>query len=384
MIKDFDVIILGTGAAGLMCASFLKEKNIAIIDHNPSIGAKIKISGGGKCNITNKRVSYKNYLGDSKFVQKILESFTNKDLLLWLKKRDCNPIIRKKTQYFCPKTSKEILDIFKKETSFATFFLNHEILDIEKENDFFIKTSKVNLTSKYLVVATGGLSYKKIGASSIGYDIAKSFGHTVTPLKPALVGLTVQKEQFWFKSLSGISFKATIKVNNKEFFDDILFTHKGISGPAILNASLYWEKGKIVIDFLNGKKLQTFLKNPHKQLISQLPFPKRFTKSFLESISLKDKKIKELKQDDFEKLKILENYPFSPAGTFGFERAEVTKGGVKTDEIDFDLMSKRVKNLFFIGEVLDVTGELGGYNFQWAFSSAVTAARSINDFSRSC
>ena len=193
-------------------------------------------------------------------------------------------------------------------------------------------------------------------------------------LKPALVGLTVQKEQFWFKSLSGISFKANVKILKKEFFDDILFTHKGISGPAILNASLYWDKGKIVIDFLPNKEIKELLIYKNRFTITQIPLPKRFLKEFFKSIGFIDKKVKYLKNSDYEKLEYLKNYSFSPAGTFGFERAEVTKGGVDTKELDENLMSKKNKNLFFIGEVVNVTGELGGYNLQWAFSSGQKVA----------
>ena len=374
-MKTFDILILGAGASGLMCAAFLKNRDFAIIDHNSEIGAKIKISGGGKCNITNRFVSENNYLGDKKFIKNVLNGFTNKDLLNWVKQRGCSPILKKKDQYFCPKSSNELLSIFKKDIDKNRIFLNHEVLDIKKDKDhFFVKTSKEEFLAKNLVVATGGISYKKIGASAIGYDIAKKFGHSIIDLKPALVGFTVQKEQFWFKNLSGVSFEASVKIGNKEFKDDILFTHKGISGPAILNASLYWEKGKIVIDFLQ-KDLKKFLKSPLKQITTQLPLPKRFIKEFLKSIDLEDKKVKDLKKEEYERLKLLNCYQFSPAGTFGFERAEVTKGGVDTKEIDLNLMSKKEKNLFFVGEVLDVTGELGGYNFQWAFSSAVRVAR---------
>ncbi len=381
-----DIAILGAGASGLMCASFLKGKDYALIEHNSSIGAKIKISGGGRCNITNKRVSFKNYLGDPEFVKEILNGFSNEELIKWLKKRSCSPVLKKKNQFFCPHSSQELIDIFLKEIEEKKIFLNREIKDVKRvDGAFLIETSKENFYAKKVVVATGGVSYKKIGATEIGYKIAKKFGHEITPLRPALVGFTVQSEQFWFKELSGISFEAVVQIKDKIFKDNILFAHKGISGPAILNASLYWDKGGVTIDFLNGKKVEEFLRYPYKQIVTLLPFPKRFSKLFLNSIGIKDKKIKELKKEDLKRLKLLEKYTFSPAGTFGFERAEVTKGGVVIKDIDKNsLMSKKVKNLYFIGEVLDVTGELGGYNFQWAFSSAVKAARHIDDTVRDC
>ena len=238
-----------------------------------------------------------------------------------------------------------------------------------KKNDFFkIRTNKGDIKAKKVVVASGGVSFKKLGASDIGYKIANKFSHTIIPLKPALVGLTVQKQEEWFKKLSGISFKAEVKINDKIFNQEILFSHKGITGPAILNASLWWDRGFIEISFL--KNVKNYLKNPNKQISTQILLPKRFVKEFLNLVGIEDKKVKYLTKDEFKKLKLLENYKFAPAGTFGYERAEVTKGGIYTREIGFDLQSKKIKGLYFIGEVLDVTGELGGYNFQWAFSSA--------------
>ncbi|WP_281950799.1 NAD(P)/FAD-dependent oxidoreductase [Nitrosophilus kaiyonis] len=378
-MKNYDIIILGAGASGLMCASFLKNSNFAIIEHNSDIGEKIKISGGGKCNITNRYLSPKNYLGDKDIIKNILDEFSNEDLLKWVKSKGCNLILKKERQYFCEKSSKDLINIFKKEIKSKNIFLNHEIKEVFLKNGVFtIKTDKNLFSSKILIVATGGLSYKKIGATDIGFEIAKKFNHKILPLKPALVGFTVQKEQFWFKNLSGISFRAKVKIKDKIFSDDILFTHKGISGPAILNASLYWDKGNIEIDFLNGKSLRNYLKNPNKIISTQLNLPKRFIKEFLKSINTEDKKVKDLTKEDVNKLNLLLNYKFAPAGTFGFERAEVTKGGVDTNELDNNLMSKKIKNLFFIGEVVNVTGELGGYNFQWAFSSAVKVARYLN------
>jgi predicted Rossmann fold flavoprotein len=362
----YEVIILGAGASGLFLGDLLK-KNYLIIEHNEEIGKKIKVSGGGKCNITNKYVSFKNYNPPNDFVKKALEKFDNKDLLNWLKKRNLNVYERKKNQYFF-KSSSELLRYFKKNVK--NIKLNCEIIDVNKKKDFFeITTSKGVFKAKKLVVATGGKSYKSLGASEIGYKIARKFSHTVTPLKPALCGFTVQKEEFWFKKLSGVSVEVKLYVKNKIFEDSVLFSHKGITGPAVLNASLWWEKGKIKIDFLK-EDIDKFLKNPNKQIITQLPLPRRFIIEFLKNEGIKDKKIKFLTKEEKNKLKKLNSYEFAPAGTFGFERAEVTKGGVNCKELDENMQSKIVKNLYFIGEVCDVTGELGGYNFQWAFSSA--------------
>ncbi|NPA82442.1 MAG: aminoacetone oxidase family FAD-binding enzyme [Epsilonproteobacteria bacterium] len=361
---------MGAGASALFGACRYKDKNIALIDKNPKIGAKLEISGGGKCNLTNRVLSYSNYFPKSSFVKEVLNRFSNKDLLNFLKQRGLNPVLRKENQYFCPKSSLELLNIFKKELSNIPIFLNHTVKNIYKEKDLFIiETDKNILKSEKVVISSGGLSFPKLGATDIAFKIAKNFGHTIYPLRPALVGFTVQKEEFWFKELSGISIESLVRVENKTFKDNILFTHKGISGPAILNASLYWERGKIDIDFLPNFDLN--LKPSKKQISSILPLPKRFTKRFLQEISLQDKPIEKLSKQDMKKLKILKNYSFSPAGTFGFSKAEVTKGGIDLNEIDIDsMMSKKEKNLFFIGECLNATGELGGYNIQWAFSSA--------------
>ena len=367
-----DTVILGGGASGLFLASLL-GKDYLLIEHNAEIGKKIKISGGGKCNITNKNVSCKNYKGNQKCIKEILKKFDNNDLLNWLKKNNLKVFESKENQYFF-KNSDVIINYFKKRVK---NILNAEIKDVFFENNKFkIITDKKIIYSTNVVVATGGMSYKKIGASDIGYKIATKFGHNIISLKPALVGFTVQPSENWFKILSGISLKASVKIKEKTFYQNILFSHKGITGPAILNASLWWDKGKIIINFLKNDVF-SYLKNSNKQISTQLPLPKRVVKEFLNSKNLKDKKVKELKLFEKEKLKLLNSYEFAPAGTFGFERAEITKGGVDINEINEFLESKIQKELYFTGEVLDVTGELGGYNFQWAFSSAYSVYSDI-------
>lgn len=369
----FDVLILGGGASGLFLGSLLKNKKFLILEHNEDIGAKIKISGGGKCNITNKILSASNYKGNKKFIKEILKKFDNKDLLKWLKKNNLEVKEIKKNQYFF--SSSLILKNFFESRLKNYIRVKTEILDVEYDNKFIVKTNKGNFEAKNIIVATGGISFKRVGASDIGYQIAKKFGHKIIMPKPSLVGFSVQKKEQWFKSLSGISFLAEVKVGEKKFNQNILFSHKGITGPAILNASLWWDRGFIEISFL--KNIKKYLKNPNRQISTQLPLPKRFIKEFLNFLNIKDKKIKELTFEEFEKLKLLENYQFAPAGTFGFEKAEVTKGGIDVNEIDFNMQSKRIKGLYFTGEVLDVTGELGGYNFQWAFSSAFAVSLSL-------
>jgi len=376
----FDIIILGAGASGLMSASHInKDYNVGLIDTNGSIGQKIKISGGGKCNITNVKVSSENYDGDKKFIDDILNQFTQKDLLLFLKKYNLELEIRDNRFYFFKQSAKVLIDTFLKKVKQHTLLLNYKVQDVKYQNNqFIINTSKGDIFAKKVVVATGGLSYASIGASDIGYKIAKNFGHNIIKTKPALVGFTVQKEQFWFKELSGISINVTINVNNKKFNDPLLFTHKGISGPSILNASLYWQKGNLTIDFLPSLSINTINTNSKKLLSNSLFLPKRFIQSYLKANNLTDKSIFKYSKNEFEIIQNLNNYQFSPAGNFGYTKAEVTKGGVDTLEIDSKTMqSKLQKGLYFVGEVLDVTGWLGGYNFQWALSSGMVCSKNL-------
>ena len=354
-----------------MVASRLKDRDIALIESNSTIAQKIKISGGGRCNVTNNLVSCDNYLGDCDFIKPSLDAFSQDALLEFLKLRGCQPHIRKNGQYFCKTSSNEIIEIFQKEIKDVMLFLNHKVTKVSKKDNFFIETNKGVFEAKKLIVASGGLSYPKIGASEISYEIALGFGHKVKKTTPALVGFTVQKDQFWMKELSGISTRVDIRIGDKRFNGELLFAHKGISGPVVLNTSLYWEKGEIEVDFLPSYSLKQNLKNSNKHISSALPLPKRFIKLFLESIKLLDKPVSKLNSDEFQKLLKFKNYSFAPAGNFGYQKAEVTRGGISTDEIDPNtMMSKIVDDLYFVGECLDVTGELGGYNFQWAFSSA--------------
>jgi predicted Rossmann fold flavoprotein len=243
-----------------------------------------------------------------------------------------------------------------------------------RDGKFLLTTNRAKFRAKAVVVATGGLSFAKLGATGVGFEIAKSFGHNINRLSPALVGLTLQKEHSFLKSLSGVSTQVVVKVGDKTFQDNLLFTHRGISGPVILNSSLYWQKGSIEIDFLPNFTLQ----KAKKSLSNSLPLPKSLSKALISHLNIQDKPTNLLTQSELDRLKILNSFKLSPSGTFGFSRAEVTKGGVAVDEIDSNMMSRVQEGLFFVGEVLDVTGELGGYNLQWAFSSAYLCAKYLN------
>jgi len=375
---DNKIIIIGGGASALMLAALLPKNSATIIESNPKLGAKILVSGGGKCNITNTLMGVQYFLGDASFVQHPLKSFNEKALMRWLERQNLHPVLKKETQYFCKDSAKELLDIFLKESKKQRVCTDEQVLEVTKRDEiFYVKTNKKTHTAKAVVVASGGLSFPKLGASSIGYDIAESFGHSIVKTAPALVGFTVQKEQFFFKELSGVSTEVKIHIGDDVCEGALLFAHKGMSGPAVLDASLYWEKGKIEIDFLPNFSWKN-IQSSKKQISSLLPMPKRVTKAFLRQFHLEDKPYHQLTMQEIESLQTLSHYSLAPAGTFGYSKAEVTKGGVETSQVDSStMMSKKEDGLYFVGEVLDVTGRLGGYNFQWAFSSAYSCAKNL-------
>ena len=380
-MKIYDVLFLGGGASSLMCASHLKSSlNVGIIDNNAKLASKLKISGGGKCNITSVDVSVDNFDGDSKLVSHALKIFSKDDLLDFLERNKLSPVIRKNRYYFCRDSSDEIINILKKQSRHAEIILNTMIQKVEKVDEVFeVKTSTAIYKAKKLVIATGGKSFKTLGATEIGLDIAKSFDIKEKEFTPALVGMTLQPAQAWVKELSGLSCYVHIKVDDKLLKEDMLFAHKGISGPSVLSASLYWRKGNIIINFLPNDNIFALTKNSKKLLSSAIPLAKRLSKAILKALDVQDIECRKITPKIKEKLEKIHAYDFAPAGNFGFTKAEVSRGGVIADEVHHNtLESKKVQNLFFIGEVVDVTGELGGYNFQWAFSSGVVCAKALN------
>jgi len=380
-MKIYDVLILGAGASGLMCASHLdKNLKVAIVDGNDKVAKKLKISGGGKCNITNVEVNENNFDGDEEFISYALSVFSRDDLLKFLHDNGVEAVLRKDRYYFCKNSSDEIINILKSKTQYFDTLLNREIIEVKKIDKVFeLKTSKGVLKSKKVVVATGGKSFKNLGASEIGLKIAKDFGIKVKEFTPALVGMTLQKDQFWMKELSGLSCYVHITVNDKVLKEDMLFAHKGISGPSVLSASLYWKKGNISVNFLPNSNILNLINSSKKQVSSVIPLPKRLSRAILKALNVKDMECSKLTKESIENLKKIHSYEFAPAGNFGFTKAEVSRGGVLSDELNrYTLEALDIKGLYFTGEVVDVTGELGGYNFQWAFSSAVVSANSIN------
>lgn len=379
-MKIYDVLIIGGGASGLMCARHLnKQLDVAIIDNNEKLAKKIKISGGGKCNITNKFMDVKNFDGDEEIVLNALSEFSRDDLLDFLKQNSIALELRKNRYYFCKRSSEDIINLLKKKTNHVKNILNTTVLEVKKvDNIFEVKTSKNTLKSKKLVIASGGKSFANLGSSDIGLSIAKSFDIKVKEFQPALVGLTLQPLQAWMKELSGLSCYVNIKIEDRVIKEEMLFAHKGVSGPAILSASLYWKKGNINIDFLPNNNIFDLIKEGKKLLSSVIPLPKRLARAILKTIDVQDIECKKLNLKARKNLEAIHNYEFAPAGNFGFTKAEVSRGGVLAQELDTNtLESKNIKGLYFIGEVVDVTGELGGYNFQWAFSSGVVCAKAI-------
>lgn len=383
-MKHYNVTILGGGASGLMCAAQLRQNSslsIAIIEGNNRPALKLKASGGGKCNLTNVEVDESHFLGSETLVKQALKTFGQKALLDYFHQGGLRPVIRKERYYFCPKSSDEVISILMGRSSGCELVLGHKILSVEGETPFVITTDKGKFSADQVVIATGGASYKELGATDIGLKIAQHYGIKTVPFAPALVGLTLQPKEFWMKELSGISFPARIHVAGKTLDEDLLFAHKGISGLVVLSASLYWHKGEIVIDFLPDFDLKKIQKEK-KLLSTALPLPKRFIKAFLDAVVLEDKPCNRLQDDEWEKLLSIRHYTMAPSGTFGLSKAEACRGGVACEEIDAQTMeSTKVRGLYFIGETVDVTGELGGYNFQWAFSSAVVAANAIGSMS---
>ncbi len=425
MKKHYDAIIIGAGAAGLMCGveAAKRGRKVLIIEHNKKVGEKIRISGGGRCNFTNIHTNSENFLSkNERFSVSALKRFSADDFIKMVQKYNISFHEKTLGQLFCDFSASEIIDMFLNELaknnaklSTKTCALNIEKDDVnfsltlhrqenetkypQLESDLFLENDNVNITCESLIIASGGLSIEKMGASSFGYEVAKKFGLKVIQTSPALVGLRVEESSLQdFRNLAGISFYSKVSAINKysdklakkpkkiSFCEAVLFTHRGLSGPAILQISSYVNMGEeIEIDMIpNVDIYQVFLdekiKNPKVEIAKILNnyLPKRLVSFILEKngivgfvADLSNKKLKELAQNiNFYKVKITDND--------GYKKAEVTLGGVDVDEISSkDFEAKKIKRLYFIGEVLDVTGHLGGYNFQFAWASGFAAGQVI-------
>lgn len=399
--STFDVIIIGAGASGLFCAFHAAKygKKTLVIDHANKAGKKILMSGGGRCNFVNTNVSAHNFISQNPhFVRSALSRFSPYHFLEYVYKHRIAFHEKSHGQLFCDHSSKDILTMLLDEchTHGVEICLNTSVLDIDKNSQSFCLTvqqkhqSAQTLLCQSLVVATGGLSIPTLGASGFGYQVALQFGHTITPKAPALVPFTFTDSiGEMTKHLSGISLDV-IAFNNKASFErPMLFTHRGLSGPAMLELSSYWQLGELIhINLLPSLDVGDFLlqqKRQHpKQLIRTVLAPffakklllaleTHFWQSYqdIELANIKDATLKDIGTS-------LNDWQLKPSGTEGYRTAEVTLGGVDTKDIcSQSMQSKRQPNLYFIGEVLDVTGQLGGYNFHWAWASAFACANSL-------
>ena len=394
-MRNIDVLVLGAGAAGMMAAieAGKRGRSVLVVDHATAPGEKIRISGGGRCNFTNinatRAEAQKRFLSQNpKFALSALSRYTPQDFIALVKRYGIAFHEKTLGQLFCDGASQQIINMLTAElrTAGATLELGVAIETVEKsEAGFVVQLSSGPVTAQSLVIATGGKSIPKMGATGLGYRLAAQFGLAVTETRPALVPLTFEPRILErLAPLSGIAVDAAVAANGKSFREALLFTHRGLSGPAILQISSYWREGDAIslsllpdVDFAEGlgNARMSTPKLALQTVLSEV-FPKRLAQLLAEDVALpgmigdfSDKKIAAVEA-------ALRNWTLKPTGTEGYRTAEVTLGGVDTDGLDSRTMAaKSVPGLFIVGEVVDVTGWLGGYNFQWAWASGWAAGQ---------
>jgi len=385
-MPTYDTIILGGGAAGLMCAAEAgkRGRRVLVIERAAQIGKKILISGGGRCNFTNLHCRPENFLSaNPHFAKSILARYAPSDFIALVEQYRIPYHEKTLGQLFCDRSARDILDLLGDQCRRANVHIRpgEAVQQIGRTTEFLVHTKNEEFRSQTLVVATGGLSIPKMGASSFGYEVAQQFGLRIQPTRPALVPLVLNTEErkAW-SDLSGVSTEVIASSDSPAFREKMLFTHRGLSGPAILQASSYWKPGSPVsIDLAPQRDITAALRTPNarKDLSGlksalHLSLPNRLADRWLENHAPASWTNHALTEYDSK----LHHWEVIPEGTEGYEKAEVTAGGVDTDELNAKTMeARKVPGLFFIGEVVDVTGHLGGFNFQWAWASGYCAGQ---------
>jgi predicted Rossmann fold flavoprotein len=388
VIQKFDALILGGGAAGLFCAieAGKRGRRVAVLEHADRLGKKILISGGGRCNFTNIHCRPENFLSSNPhFAKSALARYTPADFIALVEKHRIRYHEKTLGQLFCDGSAREIVTMLEEECRAAnvTIVLNARVREVIRETEFKVRTANAEFSAPVVVVATGGLSIPKIGATSFGYDLARQFGLKIREPRPGLVPLVLgQPDSSRYCDLAGVSADVIASCDGQQFREKMLITHRGLSGPAILQISSYWEKslpvnidlapGCPVIDSFNDPKVSRNIAALRSEL--RKIFPARFADRWLEHHAPSAWTNSALA--DFEPQ--VHCWSIRPSGTEGFEKAEVTTGGIDTDELSpKTLECRKVPGLYFIGEVVDVTGHLGGFNFQWAWASGAAAGRAL-------
>ena len=391
LINKYDVIIIGAGAAGMMSAieAGKRGRKVLLVDHSRKIGEKIRISGGGRCNFTNTNTHPSKFISKNpNFAISALSQYTQNDFTDLIKKHKIEFHEKKLGQLFCDESAQQIIDMLLSECEMANVTLWRGVVveNIDKQDDqYLINVNSEKYLCNSLVIATGGLSIPKIGASKFGYEIARKFDLSIVETFPALVPLTFnEKILIMCRELSGLSLGAIVSFNKTLFEEGMLFTHRGLSGPSILQISSYWKLGNYIninlsphlniFNLLEDRK-ESNPKQDINTIIAEI-LPKRLAHMICSENNINGN-ISELSNKNLIKLSdAIHSWMIKPTGTEGYRTAEVTLGGIDTDEISSKtMMSLKNPGLFFIGEVLDVTGHLGGYNFQWAWSSGFVAGQ---------
>ena len=387
MIHKFDALVLGGGAAGLFCAieAGKRGRRVAVLEHADRIGKKILISGGGRCNFTNIHCSPENFISANEhFAKSALARYTPADFIALVEKHRIPSHEKTLGQLFCDRSAQDIIDLLESECREAgvQIFVQSRIQEVRRTTEFVVRTASGEFRAPALVVATGGLSIPKMGATALGYELAHQFGLKIVETKPGLVPFVLSREdRSRYCDLAGVSAEVVAKADHHAFREKMLITHRGLSGPAILQISSYWEKGlPIEIDLAPQREIAPEIRAAKFRNVTaarnafQGIVPRRLAERWLENhppAAWNDEALAKWE-------KLIHKWVIEPADTEGYEKAEVTAGGVDTAELSSKTMEcLKVKGLFFIGEVVDVTGQLGGFNFQWAWASGAAAGRAL-------